>query len=398
MIQGVELMTENEMTMEELMGDIDKSMTRLNQGDCVEGTVMSNNGEELVVNLELMTDGVMPKSEMDFEDGSSIESVQVGTKMQFVVLKEDDGQGNVVLSRKRAVALDVWDEINQSLESGLPLHVKVTEVVKGGVVGKFKGVRFFMPASQVRLERVEDLNQVVGETMDVVAIEVRNKKDFVVSGRKYLEAQRALKEEEIYKTLQPGETVEGVVRRLADFGAFVDIGGVDGLVHLSELSWKRVKSASEVVSVGDRVKVTVLNVDPEKHRISLRLADYVDNPWSSVNEHYHVDEIVTGVVRRLQPFGAFVELTDGLEGLVHVSQISDARVEKPSDVLSVGQEVKVKILGIDAEQQRISLSIKAAQDNEEDAYAAYVEEEEEAPSATSTLGDLFGDKLKDFLK
>lgn len=391
-------MTENEMTMEELMGDIDKSMTRLNQGDCVEGTVMSNNGEELVVNLELMTDGVMPKSEMDFEDGSSIESVQVGTKMQFVVLKEDDGQGNVVLSRKRAVALDVWDEINQSLESGLPLNVKVTEVVKGGVVGKFKGVRFFMPASQVRLERVEDLNQVVGETMDVVAIEVRNKKDFVVSGRKYLEAQRALKEEEIYKTLQPGETVEGVVRRLADFGAFVDIGGVDGLVHLSELSWKRVKSASEVVSVGDRVKVTVLNVDPEKHRISLRLADYVDNPWSSVNEHYHVDEIVTGVVRRLQPFGAFVELTDGLEGLVHVSQISDARVEKPSDVLSVGQEVKVKILGIDAEQQRISLSIKAAQDNEEDAYAAYVEEEEEAPSATSTLGDLFGDKLKDFLK
>jgi small subunit ribosomal protein S1 len=398
MIQGVELMTENEMTMEELMGDIDKSMTRLNQGDCVEGTVISNNGEELVVNLELMTDGVMPKSEMDFEDGSSIESVQVGTKMQFVVLKEDDGQGNVVLSRKRAVALDVWDEINQSLESGLPLNVKVTEVVKGGVVGKFKGVRFFMPASQVRLERVEDLNQVVGETMDVVAIEVRNKKDFVVSGRKYLEAQRALKEEDIYKTLQPGETVEGVVRRLADFGAFVDIGGVDGLVHLSELSWKRVKSASEVVSVGDRVKVTVLNVDPEKHRISLRLADYVNNPWSTVNEHYHVDEIVTGVVRRLQPFGAFVELADGLEGLVHVSQISDARVEKPSDVLTVGQEVKVKILGIDAEQQRISLSIKAAQDNEEDAYNAYVEEEEEAPSATSTLGDLFGDKLKDFLK
>jgi len=359
---------------------------------------MSNNGEELVVNLELMTDGVMPKSEMDFEDGSSIESVQVGTKMQFVVLKEDDGQGNVVLSRKRAVALDVWEEINQSLESGLPLHVKVTEVVKGGVVGKFKGVRFFMPASQVRLERVEDLNQVVGETMDVVAIEVRSKKDFVVSGRKYLEAQRALKEEDIYKTLQPGETVEGVVRRLADFGAFVDIGGVDGLVHLSELSWKRVKSASEVVSVGDRVKVTVLNVDPEKHRISLRLADYVNNPWSSVNEHYHVDEIVTGVVRRLQPFGAFVELADGLEGLVHVSQISDARVEKPSDVLTVGQEVKVKILGIDAEQQRISLSIKAAQDNEEDAYAAYVEEEEETPSATSTLGDLFGDKFKDFLK
>lgn len=391
-------MTENEMTMEELMGDIDKSMTRLNQGDCVEGTVMSNNGEELVVNLELMTDGVMPKSEMDFEDGSSIESVQVGTKMQFVVLKEDDGQGNVVLSRKRAAALDVWEEINQSLESGLPLHVKVTEVVKGGVVGKFKGVRFFMPASQVRLERVEDLNQVVGETMDVVAIEVRSKKDFVVSGRKYLEAQRALKEEDIYKTLQPGETVEGVVRRLADFGAFVDIGGVDGLVHLSELSWKRVKSASEVVSVGDRVKVTVLNVDPEKHRISLRLADYVNNPWSSVNEHYHVDEIVTGVVRRLQPFGAFVELADGLEGLVHVSQISDARVEKPSDVLTVGQEVKVKILGIDAEQQRISLSIKAAQDNEEDAYAAYVEEEEETPSATSTLGDLFGDKFKDFLK
>jgi small subunit ribosomal protein S1 len=391
-------MTDNEMTMEELMGDIDKSMKRLNQGDCVEGTVISNNGEELVVNLEHMTDGVMPKNEMDFEDGSSIESVEVGAKLRFVVVKEDDGQGNVVLSRKRALALDVWDEINESLESGLPLSVKVSEVVKGGVVGKYKGIRFFMPASQVRLERVEDLNEVVGETMDVVAIEVRNKKDFVVSGRKYLEAQRALKEEEIYQTLQAGETVEGVVRRLADFGAFVDIGGVDGLVHLSELSWKRVKSASEVVSVGDRVKVTVLNVDPEKRRISLRLADYANNPWNTVNEMYRVDQVVTGVIRRLQPFGAFVELSEGLEGLVHVSQISDARVEKPSDVLSVGQEVKVKILSIDADQQRISLSIKAAEDNEAEAYEAYTHQEEEANDASATLGDLFGDKLKEFLK
>lgn len=391
-------MTENEMTMEELMGDIDKSMKRLNQGDCVEGTVISNNGEELVVNLEHMTDGVMPKNEMDFEDGSSIESVEVGAKLRFVVVKEDDGQGNVILSRKRALALDVWDEINESLESGLPLNVKVSEVVKGGVVGKYKGIRFFMPASQVRLERVEDLNEVIGETMDVVAIEVRNKKDFVVSGRKYLEAQRALKEEEIYQTLQAGETVEGVVRRLADFGAFVDIGGVDGLVHLSELSWKRVKSASEVVSVGDRVKVTVLNVDPEKRRISLRLADYANNPWNTVNEMYRVDQVVTGVIRRLQPFGAFVELSEGLEGLVHVSQISDERVEKPSDVLTVGQEVKVKILSIDADQQRISLSIKAAQDNEAEAYEAYTHQEEEANDATATLGDLFGDKLKDFLK
>ena len=391
-------MTENEMTMEELMGDIDKSMKRLNQGDCVEGTVISNNGEELVVNLEHMTDGVMPKNEMDFEDGSSIESVEVGAKLRFVVVKEDDGQGNVILSRKRALALDVWDEINESLESGLPLNVKVSEVVKGGVVGKYKGIRFFMPASQVRLERVEDLNEVIGETMDVVAIEVRNKKDFLVSGRKYLEAQRALKEEEIYQTLQAGETVEGVVRRLADFGAFVDIGGVDGLVHLSELSWKRVKSASEVVSVGDRVKVTVLNVDPEKRRISLRLADYANNPWNTVNEMYRVDQVVTGVIRRLQPFGAFVELSEGLEGLVHVSQISDERVEKPSDVLTVGQEVKVKILSIDADQQRISLSIKAAQDNEAEAYEAYTHQEEEANDATATLGDLFGDKLKDFLK
>ena len=392
-------MTENEMTMEELMGEIDQSMTRLNQGDIVEGTVMSNNGEELVVNLELMTDGIMPKSEMDFEDGSTIESVQVGTKLKFVVVKEDDGQGNVLLSRKRAISLDVWDEIRESMEGNLPLTVKVTEVVKGGVVGKFKGVRFFMPASQVRLERVEDLNTVVGQTMEVVAIEVRDKKDFVVSGRKLLEAQRAQKEEELYHTLEAGATVEGVVRRLADFGAFVDLGGVDGLIHLSELSWKRVKSASEVVSVGDRVKVTILGIDPEKKRISLRLADYAGNPWHTVNDLYQVNQVVTGVVRRLQPFGAFVELSEGLEGLVHVSQISDGRIDKPSDVLSVGQEVKVRILGIDAEQQRISLSIKAAQDSEEEAYEAYIEaEEEEAQQATSTLGDLFGDKLKDFLK
>ncbi|MDO9591863.1 MAG: 30S ribosomal protein S1 [Erysipelotrichaceae bacterium] len=389
-------MTEKEMTMEELMGDIDKSMERLRQGDRVEGTVISNNGEELIVSLEHMTDGIVPKSEIDFEDGASIEAIQVGAKLTLVVAKEDDGQGNVVLSKKRADSADVWEQIQESIDSGSPLHVRVTEIVKGGAVGKYKGVRFFMPASQIRLERVEDLNEIVGQSFDVVAIEMRNKKDFVVSGRKFMETTRAVKEEEIYKTLEVGSTIEGVVRRLADFGAFVDIGGVDGLVHISELSWKRIKRADEVVAVGDKVKVTVLGVDPAKKRISLRLADLLNNPWMTITELFHVGDVVSGVVRRLQPFGAFVELTDGIEGLVHVSQISEDRVEKPSDKLTVGQEVKVRILGIDAEQQRVSLSIKAAEENNEKEYEAYVEEE--TPSATSTLGDLFGDKLKDFLK
>jgi small subunit ribosomal protein S1 len=389
-------MTEKEMTMEELMGDIDKSMKRLRQGDRVEGTVISNNGEELIVSLEHMTDGIVPKSEIDFEDGASIEAIQVGAKLPLVVANEDDGQGNVVLSKKRAESADVWEQIQESIDSGSPLHVRVTEIVKGGAVGKYKGVRFFMPASQIRLERVEDLNEIIGQSFDVVAIEMRNKKDFVVSGRKFMESTRAVKEEEIYKTLEVGSTIEGVVRRLADFGAFVDIGGVDGLVHISELSWKRIKRADEVVSVGDKVKVTVLGVDPVKKRISLRLADLLNNPWMTITEQFQVGDVVPGVVRRLQPFGAFVELSDGIEGLVHVSQISEERVEKPSDKLTVGQEVKVRILGIDVEQQRVSLSIKAAEENNEKAYEAYVEEE--SPTATSTLGDLFGDKFKDFLK
>ena len=383
--------------MGEMMDEIDKSMKHIQNGDIIEGEVISVNENEVLVNIGYIADGIVTASELANEEINPLGYFKEGDKISVMVVKSDDGEGNVVLSKKRADNIKVWDDFEASLNEGKLMAVKVKEAVKGGVTADVMGVRAFIPASQLSINYVEDLNEFVGREFKVKVIDLDLDKKRVVMSRKVVEAAESEKKKaEVMQNIELDMVFEGKVTRIADFGAFVDIGGVDGLVHISELSWKRIKHPSEVVSVGDIVKVAVNKIDKKTQKISLRLQDIKGNPWDDIYSYYQVEDVVDGKVSRLATFGAFVELQDGIDGLVHISQISNERISKPADVLTVGQEVKVQIVNIDEEGKRIGLSIKALLEDD-----TRVEGLEELMSTSTeddnaTLGDLFADKLKNF--
>ena len=382
-------------SMASMMDEIEKSMKVVRRGDIVEGTIILVNESEVLVNVGGAADGVVSLEELDEDVVNPLEIYKEGDKITVLVIKENDGEGNLLLSKKRADYERVWDEFETSKNGDLTFKVKVKEAVKGGVVAMIKGVRGFIPASQLSLNYVEDLEEFVGETLEVKAIEFEMEKQKVILSAKAVALKAREREGKIlFDSLTEGQIYTGEVTRLADFGAFVDIGGADGLVHISELSWKRIKHPSEVVKVGDRVEVSVLKVDKESKRISLRLNDVQDNPWDNISEYYNVDDVVKGVVNRLASFGAFVELESGVDGLLHVSEISEERISKPADVLSIGQEVEVLIMAIDEEKKNISLSIKALNEEEEVDVADYLEEDSHGELHETTIGSLFKDKLK----
>lgn len=382
----------NYESMESMMDEIEKSMKVLRRGDIVEGTIISVNEKEVLVNVGSSSDGIVSLEELDDDVVNPLEIYNEGDKISVFVIKEDDGEGNIILSKKRADYERVWDEFEESKNGNLTFKVKVKEVVKGGVIAMIKGVRGFIPASQLSLNYVEDLEEFLGETLEVQAIEFDAEKQKVVLSAKSVYAkEREVKSKYLFDSMTEGQIYKGEVTRLADFGAFVDIGGADGLVHISELSWKRIKHPSEVVKVGDLVEVTVLNVDKESKKISLRLNDVQDNPWDNISEYHQVNDVSKGVVKKLATFGAFVELESGVEGLLHISEISDEHISKPADVLSIGQEIEVMIVGIDEAKKNISLSMKALSGEEGIDVSEYLEEEE---SHDTTIGSLFKDKLK----
>ena len=384
---------QEQFSMADFMDEIEKSMERVSRGDMVSGTVAGNNGETLIINIGQMADGVVPKEEVDFDGGESIHEIQVGEVLNFYVVKTDDGEGNILLSKKRADAEMMWDETGNLVTDQRPITVKIKEVIKGGLIAHYKGVRCFIPLSQVGTERIEDPATLVGTNLQVLITEVQEeKKSMVASGRLLQEREQNKLKETRFHELEEGKVVMGIVKRLTDFGAFVDLGGIDGLIHLNDLSWKRIKKADEVVQVGQTVKVTILRIDPVNHKIGLKLADFVDNPWEDMGNHLQEGAVVKGEVTRIQPFGAFVSILDGVEGLVHISQICEEHVNKPQEKLHIGQEVMVKIMGIDTETQRISLSIKEAIAEETAGYEEFLDDEE--TSSTSTLGDLFGEAFK----
>lgn len=385
-------MTQEHLSMADFMDDIEKSMERVSRGDLLTGTVAANNGEELIVNIGHMADGVVPKDEVDFDGGESIHEIEVGAVMTFYVIKADDGEGNILLSKKRADAELVWDETSNLVSSQHPITVKIKETVKGGLIAQYKGLRCFIPLSQVGTERIEDPETMVGKSLQVLITEIQEeKKSMVASGRLLQERETAKKKNTRFHELAEGQELEGVVKRLTDFGAFVDLGGIDGLIHLNDLSWKRVKKAEEVVSVGQTVRVTILRIDAVNQKIGLKLADYVDNPWDNIQAYLNEGDILKGEVTRLQSFGAFVSVKGGIEGLVHISQICDEHIQKPHERLKEGQEVLVKVMSVDPANQKLSLSIKEASAESDEEYESYLDNEE---PATSTLGDLFGDALK----
>ena len=338
---------------------IDKTIVQIRPGQIITGKVEMITDDEVCVNIGYKSDGIVKKSELSSTD------VKEGDEIEVEVVKVNDGEGNVLLSQKNIINRKAWEEICAKEEAGEFVEGVGKEAVKGGLLADVAGIRTFIPASQLSLRYVEKIDEFVGQPMTLKIIEIdKTKKRIVASRKAVLMAQEAEKKKKIWENLEVGSVVKGIVRRLADFGAFVDIGGVDGLVHVTDLSWGRVKHPSDVVSVGQEIDVKILNVDPERERISLSYKQTQPRPWTVAGEKYPVGSVVEGKVVRITTFGAFVELEPGLDGLVHISQCALTRIAKVEDAVNVGDIVRVKVLDVNTEAKRISLSIREVLEDE----------------------------------
>jgi len=403
---------ENEMSFEEAF---ENSMVTLRSGEIVKGRIIGYNNAEIYVDLGYKSDGIIPIGEYtDDPDFKPENGVNIGDEIEVFVVRVNDGDGNVMLSKRKVDSMKSIEMIEQAFENKTPVTGKVVEVTNGGVIASVKGTRVFIPASQVSERYVRDLNEFLKQTVTIKIVEFnRQRRKIVGSRRAVLTENREQMEDQIWNNIEVGKKYTGTVKSLMDFGAFVDIGGVDGLVHVSEMSWTKVKHPSDVLKVGDKVEVTVLEFDTEKKRISLTMKKEEDNPWFKASEKYKVGDVVKGTVVRLVPFGAFVELEKGLDGLVHISQISDVRIAKPGDVLHTGQEVEARIVEVNEEAKKISLSIKEvnpinpvvpeSEQKQEEPAGNDAGSKEEVPAAVeeaipnehkeelkNTIGDVFG--------
>lgn len=363
-----------EATFEQML---EESLVTLHTGDVVKGTVIQVVNEEVSVNLGFKSDGIISRGEFS-SDPNVIPSktVQPGDEIEVFVVRVNDGDGNVMLSRKRIETQKGIEEIEAAYNDKTVVTGVVEKVVKGGLIAVVNGVNVFIPSSQVSNRFIEDLSVFNGQKLEFNIIEVDRVKRRFIGGRKALvEQEIAAKRAALFETIQAGSKVTGTVSRLTDFGAFVDLGGVDGLIHISEMSWGRISNPREVLKEGQTVEVFVLDVDKEKGKISLSLKDADMNPWKLAADKYAVGSIVEGKVVRMVPFGAFVELEPGVDGLVHISQIANKHVVKPEDELKVGEMIKVKVLEVNPEQKKISLSKRQADAPAEETPAETAEEE-----------------------
>ncbi|MEO6121001.1 MAG: 30S ribosomal protein S1 [Acidimicrobiales bacterium] len=330
-------------------------------GDIVTGTVVKVDKDEVLLDIGFKSEGVIPARELSIRhDVDPSEIVSLGERIEALVLQKEDKEGRLVLSKKRAQYERAWGTIEKIKEADGIVSGPVIEVVKGGLIIDI-GLRGFLPASLVELRRVRDLLPYVGKSLEAKIIELdKNRNNVVLSRRAWLEETQKGQREEFLENLKPGEVRTGVVSSVVNFGAFVDLGGMDGLVHVSELSWKHVDHPSSVVAVGDEIQVQVLDVDLDKERISLSLKATQQDPWQEFAGAHKVGELVYGRVTKLVPFGAFVQVGEGIEGLVHISEMATHHVELPEQVVTPGEELWVKIIDIDLQRRRISLSIKQA--------------------------------------
>ena len=346
---------------EELMAAIDATITPFDEGDLVAGTVVKIDKDEVLVDIGFKSEGVIPAHELSIkQDVDPSRVVNVGDRVEALVLQKEDKEGRLILSKKRAQYERAWGNIEAIKQAGGIVKGPVIEVVKGGLIVDI-GLRGFLPASLVELRRVRDLQPYVGRELECKIIELdKNRNNVVLSRRAYLEEAHSEQRKEFLENLKPGEKRTGTVSSIVNFGAFVDLGGVDGLVHVSELSWRHVDHPSEVVQVGQEINVEVLDVDLQRERVSLSLKNTQEDPWRAFARQHHPGDVVTGTVTKLVPFGSFVKVAEGIEGLVHISELAERHVELPEQVVALGQEVSVKVIDIDLERRRISLSIKQA--------------------------------------
>jgi small subunit ribosomal protein S1 len=335
------------------------TMVSFEEGDVVSGKVVRIDKDEVLVDIGYKAEGVIPSNELSIRKSvDPAEEVELGEEIDALVLTKEDAEGRLILSKKRARFEKAWRKIEISADSGEPVEGSVIEVVKGGLILDL-GVRGFLPASLVDIRRVHNLDEFMGQTLECKVIELnRSRNNVVLSRRAVLEEERKEVREQILGNLEPGQVVEGKISNIVDFGAFVDLDGIDGLIHISELSWSHVNHPSEVVAIGDTVRIKVLDIDRDRQRISLGLKQTQEDPWQRVISTHRPGDVLEGSVTKVVAFGAFVEILPGVEGLVHISELADHHVENPSEVVEPGSKLNVKILEIDEERRRLSLSIK----------------------------------------
>jgi small subunit ribosomal protein S1 len=342
-----------------IVPNYDATIRPFQEGDVVTGHVVRIDNDEVLVDIGYKSEGVIPASELSIRKSvDPSDEVSLGEEVDALVLTKEDQDGRLILSKKRARFEKAWRRIEAAAESGEPVEGTVIEVVKGGLIIDL-GVRGFLPASLVDIRRVPNLDEYMGQAIETKVIELnRSRNNVVLSRRAVLEEQRKEDRERILDRLQPGQVVEGTISNIVDFGAFVDLDGIDGLIHISELSWSHVNHPSEILSIGDTVSVKVLDIDRQRQRISLGLKQTQEDPWQRVVDTYNIGDELEGNVTKVVTFGAFVEILDGVEGLVHISELAQHHVENPREIIQPGDPVRVKILEIDSERRRLSLSIK----------------------------------------
>ncbi|HEX4483638.1 MAG TPA: 30S ribosomal protein S1 [Solirubrobacteraceae bacterium] len=347
----------------ELIPDYESTFPEINEGEVVHGTVVRVDKDEVLVDIGYKSEGVIPVAELSIRRSvNPADEVSLGDEIDALVLTKEDAEGRLILSKKRARFELAWKNIERAAESGEPVDGRVIEVVKGGLILDL-GVRGFLPASLVDIRRVPNLDEYMGTKIETKVIELnRSRNNVVLSRRAVLEEERKEVRQQILDRLQPGLVVEGQISNIVDFGAFVDLDGIDGLIHISELSWSHVNHPSEILSIGDTVKVKVLDIDRDRQRISLGLKQTQEDPWQRIVDTYNVGDELEGKVTKVVTFGAFVEILDGVEGLVHISELAPHHVESPREIVHPGDEIRVKILEIDSERRRLSLSAKRVED------------------------------------
>lgn len=380
--------------VEEMNAELN-NVNPLQPGDVVTGKVTKVEDKQAYVDVGYKTDGIVPISELSSLHVEKVSDVvNVGDEIQLKVLRINEEDDECVLSKRAVDAEQAWENLKQKMAQDEIIEAEVAEVVKGGLVVDL-GVRGFIPASLVERHYVEDFSDYKGRQLRLKIIELDEESNkLILSQKAVLDEKAESEKKETMNNLEVGQVIEGTVQRLTDFGAFVDIGGVDGLVHISELAWHRVEKPSDVVHEGDTVKVKVLKVDPENERISLSIKETQPGPWDQVAEEIAPGDVVTGTVKRLVSFGAFVEVRPGVEGLVHISQISHRHIGTPSEVLKEEEEIQVKVLDMNPANQRISLSIKEVEPEQPSAKAKPSEDNEQGDGMNVTLGDMFGDELR----
>jgi 4-hydroxy-3-methylbut-2-enyl diphosphate reductase len=383
----------NTMSMEELLKeenyDLDGAMRLPRLHEIVNGTVHQVTDKGIIVDMGCKKDGLIPKEEVTLVGDQKLTDLfEAGDEIQAKVIKTDDGEGVITLSRKKLEANANWNEIVEAYDSKEILNVKVLRQVNGGVIAAYKEVTGFIPLSQLSDKYVENAEEFIGQDIDVRVSRIDTRRNRAVFSHKVIaQEEKQARLEAIWNTLSEGDIVEGKVMRFTDYGAFVDLGGIDGLLHISEISWGKLRHPQEVLKIGDTVKVKILSMNAEKGKISLGLKQCTPEPWSVIYDNYQVGQIVTGKVVQIKDYGAFVELEPGLDGLVHISEVAHKRVNDISEEIKVGETVQAKILEIDTERKRISLSIKQTKEPEEEVPAEVEEAEEIVEEAAADTAE-----------